>query len=83
MQTLIRTVHRPDCLGLPPSKITDCRGNNNQPSQTTMMAERQYGVTPALSMELPTEPQLQASESLLEELRRQGTFESPAETQKR
>ncbi len=44
---------------------------------------QRYGITPALSTELPTEEQKQGSEALLEELRRQGTFESTAETQRR
>ncbi len=48
-----------------------------------MATDKQLGVTPPLSVELPTEEQNQASEALLEELRKQGTFESTAETQRR
>ncbi|CAK7203434.1 polynucleotide adenylyltransferase [Sporothrix eucalyptigena] len=48
-----------------------------------MNFEKQYGVTPPLSTEMPTEEQRRATDALLEELRQQGTFESTAETQKR
>lgn len=48
-----------------------------------MNFEKQYGVTPPLSTEMPTEEQRRATDALLEELRAQGTFESAAETQKR
>ncbi|ERS99884.1 hypothetical protein HMPREF1624_03251 [Sporothrix schenckii ATCC 58251] len=48
-----------------------------------MNSEKQYGVTPPLSTEMPTEEQRRATDALLEELRDQGTFESTAETQKR
>lgn len=48
-----------------------------------MSSEKQYGVTPPLSTEMPTEEQRRATDALLEELRDQGTFESTAETQKR
>ncbi|EPE10171.1 poly polymerase pla1 [Ophiostoma piceae UAMH 11346] len=48
-----------------------------------MNFEKQYGVTPPLSTEMPTEEQRRATDALLEELRNQGTFESAAETQKR
>nr|XP_036577562.1 poly polymerase [Colletotrichum truncatum]KAF6784560.1 poly polymerase [Colletotrichum truncatum] len=45
--------------------------------------ERAYGVTPPISTALPTEAENQAKEALIEELRKQNTFESPAETAKR
>ncbi|CAK7245624.1 MAG: polynucleotide adenylyltransferase [Sporothrix thermara] len=48
-----------------------------------MSFEKQYGVTPPLSTEMPTEEQRRATDALLEELRQQGTFESTADTQKR
>lgn len=48
-----------------------------------MAADQQFGLTPALSVELPSEAQKRDSEALLEELRRQGTFETTAETQRR
>lgn len=48
-----------------------------------MNYEKQYGVTPPLSTEMPTEEQRRATDTLLEELHQQGTFESTAETQKR
>ncbi|CAK7228066.1 polynucleotide adenylyltransferase [Sporothrix bragantina] len=48
-----------------------------------MNFEKQYGVTPPLSTEMPTEEQRRATDALLEELRQQGTFESTSDTQKR
>ncbi|OAA65929.1 pap-like poly(A) polymerase [Niveomyces insectorum RCEF 264] len=48
-----------------------------------MNFDKQYGVTPPLSTEMPTAEQRRATDALLEELRQQGTFESTAETQKR
>ncbi|KAK4217912.1 Poly(A) polymerase [Rhypophila decipiens] len=47
------------------------------------MAERTYGVTPPLSLSLPTEAEKRSNDLLLKELRAQGTFESAAETAKR
>ncbi|KAK4236821.1 Poly(A) polymerase central domain-containing protein [Achaetomium macrosporum] len=47
------------------------------------MSERVYGVTPPISTALPTEREKQLNRALHEELRAQGTFESPAETEKR
>jgi poly(A) polymerase len=41
------------------------------------------GVTAPLSQSLPTEPELQATNALIEELKRQNNFESDAETKKR
>lgn len=48
-----------------------------------MSNDQIYGVTPPMSTQLPTEHEKQISDSLIEELRRQKTFESPSETQKR
>ncbi|KAK1464397.1 hypothetical protein CCUS01_07970 [Colletotrichum cuscutae] len=45
--------------------------------------ERPLGVTPPISTALPTEAENQAKEMLMEELRKQNTFESAADTQKR
>ncbi|KAL2017128.1 hypothetical protein VTK56DRAFT_2550 [Thermocarpiscus australiensis] len=47
------------------------------------MSERIYGVTPPISTALPTEEEKRQHEALHKELRAQGTFESPAETEKR
>jgi len=44
---------------------------------------RHYGVTPPILLALPTEAEKRVSENLVEELRRQKTFESAAETQQR
>jgi poly(A) polymerase len=41
------------------------------------------GVTAPLSQSLPTEAELQATNSLIEELKRQNNYESTAETNKR
>jgi poly(A) polymerase len=48
-----------------------------------MASERMWGVTPPISDSFPTEAEKQYNEALHQELRRQGTFESAAETQKR
>ncbi|KAF4984377.1 hypothetical protein FZEAL_421 [Fusarium zealandicum] len=48
-----------------------------------MATEQAYGVTPPISVQLPTEAELRASDALLEELKRQKTFESPSDTAKR
>ncbi|KAK1640263.1 Poly(A) polymerase central domain-containing protein [Colletotrichum phormii] len=45
--------------------------------------ERPLGVTPPISTALPTEAEIQAKETLLQELRKQNTFESAADTAKR
>lgn len=50
-----------------------------QTPQTT----RQWGVTPPISMALPTSSELAANDALVEELKRQNNFESPEETQRR
>lgn len=48
-----------------------------------MPNDQVYGVTPPLTMNLPTEAENRASDALLEELRRQKTFESQSDTDKR
>ncbi|KAI9167322.1 Poly(A) polymerase pla1 [Paramyrothecium foliicola] len=48
-----------------------------------MTSEQVYGVTPPISLLLPTEAEKRASDALIEELKRQKTFESPSDTQKR
>ncbi|QUC19483.1 uncharacterized protein UV8b_03724 [Ustilaginoidea virens] len=48
-----------------------------------MSSDQVYGVTPPISIMLPTEAEKRASDTLIEELRRQRTFESPSDTQKR
>ncbi|KAF5019774.1 hypothetical protein F66182_8211 [Fusarium sp. NRRL 66182] len=48
-----------------------------------MASEQAYGVTPPISVQLPTEAELRQSDALLEELKRQKTFESPSDTAKR
>ncbi|KOS19254.1 Poly(A) polymerase pla1 [Escovopsis weberi] len=48
-----------------------------------MSSEQIYGVTPPISVALPTDAEKRTSDSLIEELKRQKTFESPAETEKR
>ncbi|RFU35747.1 hypothetical protein B7463_g603, partial [Scytalidium lignicola] len=44
---------------------------------------KQYGITPPLSTALPTDDEIQATNALVEELRRQNNYESAAETNKR
>jgi len=46
-------------------------------------ASKQYGVTEPLSTTLPTEAENQATNSLIEELRRQNNYESTSDTNKR
>ena len=48
-----------------------------------MSSDQIYGVTPPISVQLPTEAEKRASDALIEELKRQKTFESPSDTQKR
>ncbi|KAG5978904.1 hypothetical protein E4U55_005781 [Claviceps digitariae] len=48
-----------------------------------MSSDQAFGVTPPISIALPTEAEKRASDALIEELRRQKTFESPSDTQKR
>ena len=45
--------------------------------------QKQWGMTPAVSIALPTESELQAKDALVEELKRQNQYESTADTQKR
>jgi poly(A) polymerase len=44
---------------------------------------RQWGVTPPISMTLPTSEELSANDDLIAELKLQNNFESPAETERR
>ncbi|KAK9479579.1 Poly(A) polymerase central domain-containing protein [Lipomyces japonicus] len=44
---------------------------------------KQYGVTPPISTAAPTEAEVNMNEKLVEELKRQGSFASEAESQKR
>ncbi|PKS12911.1 hypothetical protein jhhlp_000251 [Lomentospora prolificans] len=46
-------------------------------------ADRQLGVTPPISMLLPTKPEIDSNNAMVEELRKQGIFESKEETDKR
>ncbi|KAI5460068.1 Poly(A) polymerase central domain-containing protein [Mariannaea sp. PMI_226] len=48
-----------------------------------MASEQAFGVTPPISIVLPTEAEKQATLALIDELKAQKTFESPAETTKR
>lgn len=48
-----------------------------------MSSDQVYGVTPPISLVLPTEQEKRVSDALIEELRREKTFESPSDTQKR
>ncbi|PFH59741.1 hypothetical protein XA68_11922 [Ophiocordyceps unilateralis] len=48
-----------------------------------MPGEQVYGVTPPISVALPTDMEKRSSDALIEELRRQKTFENPSDTQKR
>lgn len=48
-----------------------------------MSTERTWGITPPISTALPTPAETQASNELLEQLKREGTFESAEETAKR
>ncbi|RSL59130.1 hypothetical protein CEP54_007407 [Fusarium duplospermum] len=48
-----------------------------------MTTDQAYGVTPPISAQLPTDAELRATDALLEELKRQKTFESQADTAKR
>jgi poly(A) polymerase len=45
--------------------------------------DQRLGITPPISTTLPTEQDNQANTAMVEELRRQNTFESPSDTQKR
>ncbi|KAK7403603.1 polynucleotide adenylyltransferase [Neonectria punicea] len=48
-----------------------------------MAGDQAFGVTPPISIVLPTESEKRASDALIVELRNQKTFESPSDTQKR
>lgn len=45
--------------------------------------QQMYGVTPPMKLDLPTDAESRSTDALLEELKKQGTFESPADTAKR
>ncbi|CAI4219487.1 unnamed protein product [Parascedosporium putredinis] len=45
--------------------------------------DRQLGVTPPISSSLPTKPEIDSNNAMVEELRKQGIFESKEETDKR
>lgn len=45
--------------------------------------DKTWGITPPISTQLPTPAENQASNALQEELKRQGTYETKAETDKR
>lgn len=47
------------------------------------MSNSVYGVTPPMNSDLPRDEEKRATDLLLAELRRQKTFEAPAETEKR
>ncbi|KAL4809219.1 Poly(A) polymerase central domain-containing protein [Aspergillus unguis] len=49
----------------------------------TPVPARQWGVTPPISMTLPTAQELSANDDLIAELKLQNNFESPAETERR
>jgi poly(A) polymerase len=48
-----------------------------------MASEQMYGVTPPMNVNLPTDAENRASDALIEELKRQKTFESQSDTDKR
>jgi len=48
-----------------------------------MASDQVYGVTPPMNTYLPTEPELRATDALIDELKRENTFEAPTETEKR
>lgn len=48
-----------------------------------MSSDQMYGVTPPMKQDLPTDAELHATGLLIEQLKRENTFESPAETEKR
>ncbi|KAF7561886.1 hypothetical protein G7046_g2261 [Stylonectria norvegica] len=48
-----------------------------------MASEQAFGVTPPISEALPTEYEKRASDTLIDELKRQNTFESQSDTDKR
>lgn len=44
---------------------------------------RQWGVTPPISMALPTKDEVAANDDLIAELKAQNNFEAPSETERR
>lgn len=44
---------------------------------------RQWGVTPPISVALPTPDEVSANDDLISELKAQNNFESPTETEQR
>lgn len=55
--------------------------------ETILMFEsrqpKQYGVTPPITTFPPTEKEIERNQALIEELKKQNSFESPEETHKR
>ena len=45
--------------------------------------QQQWGITPPVSMDLPSEAELKLNEEMLEELKRQNNFETPEGVEKR
>lgn len=45
--------------------------------------QRQWGTTPSISWTLPTEKEILQNEELTDELKRQGQYEAPGETEKK
>ena len=45
--------------------------------------QQQWGITPPVSMDLPTEHELKLNEEMLEELKRQNNFETPEGMERR
>lgn len=48
-----------------------------------MNSEQAFGVTPPISVALPTEAERRTSDALIQELKHQKTYESPSDTAKR
>lgn len=46
-------------------------------------SEQMYGVTPPMKVDLPTDAERQSTVALLEQLKKENTFEAPADTAKR
>lgn len=45
--------------------------------------QRQWGTTPSISWTLPTEKEILQNEELTDELKKQGQYEAPGETEKK
>ena len=45
--------------------------------------QRQWGTTPSISWTPPTEKEILQNEELTDELKRQGQYEAPSETEKK